>query len=109
MVMTMDEYEEAAWLGINDGRRALGLPEIEIHTRLGFTQRDVDPLGRGDAAQQGVEVCAYDGYEIDDPGHSSVHDQAVDEWRALPAIAYVDAQRSDQAKCDESTLRSGPS
>lgn len=114
----MDEYEEAAWAGINDGRRVRGLPELD-YTRLGFTQRDVDPLRRGDGTcgltdDQVEEIDrnarAY-GWEI---GRGQMLGVQVDTTENNPFMERnwrdaIVSQGSDQAKCDENIPRSGGS
>jgi hypothetical protein len=76
------------------------------NSRLGFTQRDVDPLGRGDAAQLDEidrNARAY-GWEI---GRGQSISEQVETTEGNP---FLDpnwrAQASDLRKCDENTLRS---
>jgi hypothetical protein len=76
------------------------------HSRLGFTQRDVDPLGRGDTAQRPAAEHRAEHPGSDGLGYG-VCKSCGEMWPCTESrIAIHDAQASDLRKCDENTLRS---
>lgn len=80
-----------------------------VHSRLGFTQRDLDPLSRGDAALHERVGRIEEG----DRWHETCIEVTGPVELMLGTRTYLCGrdcpQASDQAKCDESSLRSGPS
>lgn len=74
---------------------------------IGFTQRDVDPLGRGNATQQvgrvvnGHAVCD----EFGDPDHDCT--DPVYGTHVVNIPKSDDEQRSDLRKRDENISKSG--
>jgi hypothetical protein len=78
----------------------------DYYSRLGFTQRDLDPLGRGDAAQlTAAEVVEH---RAEHPGSDGLgYGRCVECSEMWPCHVFrAYAQASDQAKCDENVLRS---
>ena len=83
------------------------------YTRLGFTQRDVDPLGNGDRELRATR-CECGRPDLPHPRRyprvvgvtfNPIIVRFADDWCREVWFDYDD-QGSDQAKCDENISRS---
>lgn len=81
----------------------------ENYTALGFTVRDVDPLGRGVGGDATQREAGAVGERWDQDHAEHIRDNQRPQWceqcDGAPNNAD-DALRSDLRKCDENTLRS---